>query len=82
MPGCQKATTDGDSGVAGEEVESHFSAKLTLRLRRGHGWIFWKGNCMHSLQETGWRCNPKPEGRPGQAGGSRLGWDDTAWEMF
>lgn len=63
VPGCQKATTDGNSGVAGEEVESLFSAKLTLRLRRGHGWIFWKGNCVHSLQETGWRCNPKPKGQ-------------------
>lgn len=69
VPGCQKATMDGDSGgggwmgVAGEEVERSFSAKLPLRLRRGDGWIFWKENYVHSLQEPAWRCNPKPKGQ-------------------
>lgn len=35
MPGCQKATTDGDSGVAGEEVESLFSAKAYTEAEEG-----------------------------------------------
>lgn len=72
----------GGGGVAGEEVESSFSAKLTLRMRRATGGFSGKETmCTTSRSPLG-AATPSPNGRPDQTGGSRLGWDDTAWEIF
>lgn len=67
--------------VVAEEVAAQLCfvlAKLTLKLRRGRGWICWRGNYVYSLQELAWSCNPRPRGQAEPRRDLRLGWEKTA----